>query len=195
VNQRKRQTPMAPRTEGAILPAMRELLRRAGFGIRSATRADCAYCTGRSRGTAAFTDTLAFCHRCHWKANRIGLARQLGLLAADPDTERKLRRETRHRQAIESTLASFERWREAQLRETTSRYRVLGRQAALACQVLSHWQECNPAWNALARLYHDEAKLCAVLDWLTFTKASIWLHRDSRPTEVFAAWRATHAAA
>ena len=182
---------MAPRVEGAALPEMRDLLERGGFGIRSATRADCAYCTGRSRGTVAFTDTLAFCHRCHWKANRPGLAQQLGLLGADPNAQRKFRREARHRQTIESTLASFERWREARLRETTNRYRVLGRQAALARQVLSLWPECDPAWNALARFYHDEGKLCAVLDWLTFTKASIWLDADSTPTQVFAAWSAT----
>jgi hypothetical protein len=186
---------MTPRPEGAALLEMPELLERGGFGIRSATRADCAYCTGRSRGTVAFTDAVAFCHRCHWKANRIGLARRLGLLSADPNTLRRLRRETRHRQATESTLASFERWREARLRETTSRYRVLGRQAAIARQVLEHWRECEPAWNALARFYHAEAKLCAVLDWLTFTKASIWLDRDSTPTQVFAAWSATRVAA
>lgn len=186
---------MAQRAEGVALPEMRELLERSGFGIRSSTRADCAHCAGRSCRTVAFTDTVAFCHRCHWRVNRTGLAQQLGLLGADPDTQRKLHRETRHRQAIESTFASFERWREARLRETTSRYRVLGRQAELARQVLSLWPECDLAWNALARFYHHEAKLCAVLDWLTFTKVSIWLHHDSTPTEVFATWRTTRVAA
>jgi hypothetical protein len=186
---------MVPRTEGPALPEMRALLERGGFGIRSATRADCAYCPGRSRRTVAFTDIFAFCHRCHWKTNRIGLARQLGLLNADPNTKLKLHRETRHRQAVESTLACFERWREARLSEITSRYRALGRQAALARQVLSHWPECELAWNALARFYHDEAKLCAALDWLSFAKASKWMDCDSAPTEVFAAWSATRVAA
>ena len=177
------------------LPPMAKLLESADFVVRSRCRADCAYCTGRSRGTVALNDRVVFCHRCRWAASRIGLARQPGLVSVDPETQRKLRQETRHRQAIESSFASFERWREARLRETTSRYRALGRQAALARQVLSRWPECDPAWTALARFYHDETKLCTALDWLTFTKASIWLHRDSTPTEVFAAWRATRVAA
>jgi hypothetical protein len=185
---------MEPRTDGAKLPQMRDLLERGGFGIRSATRADCAYCRGRSRGTVAFTDTLAFCHRCHWKANRADLARQLGLLRTDSETHRKLRQLTRHRRAIESTLASFECWYETRLRELTTRYRALGRQAALARHVLAHYPDCDPAWSALARYYHNEARLCAMIDWLAFTKASTWLQHDSTPSEVFSAWRATHGA-
>jgi hypothetical protein len=180
---------MVQRIEAVPLPAMRDLLEQAGFAIRSATRADCVHCTGSSRGTVALTDALAFCHRCHWKANRIGLARQLGLLAADRDTERKLRPETRHRQAIESTLAAFECWREARLREVTDCYRPLARQGALAHRVLQRWPDCEPAWHTLARLYHTEVVLLRVLDFLSFAKASIWLERDSTPAEVFRVWR------
>lgn len=186
---------MQPRTEGAALPPMRELLERRGFGICSATRASCPFCTGSSRGTVAFTDTLAFCHRCRWTANRIALGRELGLLSTDLETQRELRQQGRHMRAIESTLTAFECWRNARMREVTDRYRVLGRRAALARQVLSRWPECDPAWSALARFYHAEAKLCTALDWLSFARASIWLEVDSTPREVCCTWRARRAVA
>lgn len=78
---------MAVRNDDAALPEMRQLLDRTGFRIWSATRADCAYCTGSSRRTVSFTRDLVFCHRCHWKANRTGLARRLGLLRANRETQ------------------------------------------------------------------------------------------------------------
>ncbi len=111
------------------------------------------------------------------------------------ETQRRLQQEARRRRGIESTLAAFECWREARLREVTSRYRVLGRQAAQARQVLQLWPDCEPAWEGLARFCHTEAKLCAALDWLSFAKASIWLERDSTPAEVFQVWRGTRVAA
>ncbi len=177
------------------LPLMRELLERGGFRVRSATRADCTRCQGRSHSTVSYTSELVHCFRCRWAANRIALARKLGLLSADLETQRKLRQEGRHSRAIESTLTAFECWRNARMREITDRYRVLGRQAALARQVLSRWPECDLAWCALARLSHTEAKLCAALDWLTFARASMWLEFDSTPREVFCIWRATRVAA
>ncbi len=183
------------RTETVRLPPMRDLLGQAGFGIRSGTRADCVYCTGSSRGTVAFTDALAFCHRCHWKANSLGLARQLGLLRTDRETQRRLHEQAVHRREIESIVAAFESWREARLRQVGDRYRQLGRQASLAQRVLLCWPDCETAWDALARFYHGEPKLCAALDWLSFAKTSIWLDRDSTPAEVFATWRATSVAA
>lgn len=189
VTQQKQQAPMTPRCEGAALPEMAELLERGGFGIRSATRADCAYCAGRSRGTVAFTNAVAFCHRCHWKTNRIGLACQLGLLPASRETLQRLHKEASHRRGIESILTAFESWRNVRLRQVGDRYRQLGRQAVLAQQVLQRWPECETAWDALARFYHAEAKLCAALDWLTFAKASMWLERDSTAAEVFQLWR------
>jgi hypothetical protein len=177
------------------LPPMVELLERTDFVIRSRRRADCAYCTGRSRGTVAFNDQVAFCHRCRWTANRIALARELGLLNTDLETQRKLRQEARHRRGIESTLAAFECWREARLREVTDRYRALAKQGALAHRVLQRWPDSEPAWDALARLYHAEAVLLRALDFLSFAKASIWLECDSTPAEVFRLWRGTRVAA
>jgi hypothetical protein len=177
------------------LPPMVELLERTEFGIRSRHRADCAYCAGRSKGTVAFTDQVAFCHRCRWTANRIVLARNLGFLSNDLETQWKLLQEAHHRRGIESTLSAFERWREARLREVTDRYRPLGRQGALAHRVLQRWPDCEPAWDALARLYHAEAVLLRALDFLSFAKASIWLERDSTPAEAFRLWRGTRVAA
>lgn len=177
------------------LPPMVELLERTEFVIHSSRRADCAYCVGRSKRTVAFTDQVAFCHRCRWTANRVVLARNLGLLSTDLETRWKLLQEARHRRGIESTLAAFERWREARLREVTNRYRPLGRQGALAHSVLQRWPDCESAWDALARLYHAEAVLLQTLDFLSFAKASIWLERDSTPVEAFRLWRSTRVAA
>jgi len=174
---------------------MRELLKRAGFNIRSATRADCIYCSGKSRGTVAFTDAVAFCHRCHWKADHVRLARQLGLLSANRETQRRLHEELEHRRGLDSVLNAFESWREARLHHVTNRYSQLGRQAALAQRVLRCWPECEAAWDALARFYHAEARLCAALDWLTFAKASRWLEHDSTAAEVFRLWSEEHVAA
>lgn len=179
---------MASRNKDYTLPGMRDLLERIGFRICSATRADCAYCTGSSRRTVSFTDDLAFCHRCHWKANRIGLARQHGLLRANPETQRRLCEEAAHRRGFRSILAAFESWRETRLSHVANRYRQLGRQAIMAQSILQRWPDCEPAWDALARFYHEEAKLCIAFDWLTFAKASLWLERDSTAAEVFRLW-------
>lgn len=193
--QERRLVTMPQTSECGSLPKMRELLRQTGSVIRSATRADCAYCTGSSRRTVAFTDAVAFCHRCHWKANRIGLARQLGLLRASPETQRRLCEEAAHRRGIESIVTAFESWREARLSQVANRYRQLGRQAVLAQRILQCWPECETAWDALARFYHAEAKLCAAFDWLAFAKASLWLEHDSTAAEVFRLWSEERVAA
>jgi hypothetical protein len=68
---------------------MSSLLLSAGFQLRGRGRADCIHCEGHSRGTVAFNDEVAFCHRCKWAANTRTLARQLGLLRTDPESLRK----------------------------------------------------------------------------------------------------------
>ena len=117
------------------------------------------------------------------------------MLGNDPETRKKLRADAYRRRRKEAVIASFDRWREARLKEVTGRYRMFGRQVALAHQVLQRWPDCEPAWEALARFYHAEAKLCAALDWLTFAKASIWIDQDSTPQEVFTIWRCSCVAA
>jgi hypothetical protein len=63
----------------STLPSLRDLLAEGGFRLRTATRADCARCQGRSRGTVSYNSEVAHCFRCGWSANRFRLARELGL--------------------------------------------------------------------------------------------------------------------
>jgi hypothetical protein len=159
---------------------MRELLEHAGFRIRSAKRADCAHCTGRSRGTVSYTAEVAYCHRCHWTANSVTLGRQLGLkpAGATPNARR------RH-----AELAAFEAWREARIREVAARYRRLWRAAEWARVALRLWPDWDAAWEALGRLCHQRARLEATLDFLLCIRFSQWLERDADITDVLAAWR------
>lgn len=172
---------------------MRSLLERAGFRVRGATRADCVHCEGSSRGTVAFTFEVAFCHRCKWRANVVMLARELGLLNGNSEAASALRQVAQQRAEKEVQLNRFDQWRDARIREISGRYRSLSRSAVNAEQVLSEYPNCEEAWDAMARFYHQEAKLSAALDWLMFAKASNWLEADSTPTEVFATWRANAA--
>ena len=175
-----------------IMPPMPELLERAGFRVRG-RRADCARCEGHSRGTVSFTDEVAFCHRCKWRANIVTLARELGLLKGEPQAVSAFHEEVRRRAHLETEIKPFETWREDKIREVSDRYRSLPKAAILAGDVLTKFPDCEAAWGALARFYHAQAQLSAAFDWLMFTKASIWLEEDSTPVEVFEAWR-SHAA-
>lgn len=167
--------------------SMPALLEQANFVLRGATRADCIYCHGHSRGTVAFTSELAFCHRCKWRANSVTLARELGLSPGNLPTASTVAA-TRRRQKVESQIRRFELWREDQIRRVSERYQSLSRAAMRATQVLTKFPDSEEAWSALARFYHAEAGLSAILDWLMFMKASNWLEADSTPTEVFQMW-------
>ncbi len=150
---------MAPRTEADLLPPMRDLLEHAGLRIRSATRADCAHCTGRSTGTVSYNAEFAHCFRCDWATNRVGLGCELGLLGSDPATRARLRAEARRRMRLEAPIREFERWREAKLRDVSDRYYALSKRATLAHRVLMKFPNCESAWDALARFYQKEAQL------------------------------------
>jgi hypothetical protein len=173
----------------ARLFSMRQLLEQAGFVMRGATRADCIHCQGHTWGTVAFTSEVAFCHRCKWRANVVTLARETGLLSSNVQATMAIRATVRRRQQLESQVQRFEVWRESQIRSVSDRYRCLGRSATRAAQVLAKFPDCEAGWCALARFYHAEAHLCAIFDWLMFTKASYWLDADSTPTEVYETWR------
>ncbi len=177
-----------------FLPPMNDLLVRAKFLIRSAKRADCARCTGHSRGTVSYTEEVAFCHRCAWKANVATLARELGLLGNDPAICAQLRTEAHRRARFEQPLNSFEGWREVRIRRISDQYHALSRAAVRAAAVLWLSPECEPAWDTLARLYQSEARLSAAFDFLMFAKASAWLETDSTPAEVFSLWRSENVA-
>jgi hypothetical protein len=169
---------------------MRSLLERAGFSVRGATRADCVHCEGGSRGTVAFTLEVAFCHRCKWRANVVMLARELGLLEGNSEAASALRQIAQERAQRDVELNRFDQWRDARIREASDRYRSLSKVAIRAEEVLREYPTCEEAWEAMARFYHQKAKLSAALDWLMFAKASDWLEADSTATEVFATWRA-----
>ena len=169
--------------------SMSGLLRDAGFVLRGASRADCAHCHGHSRGTVVFSSEVAFCHRCKWRANIVMLAREAGLLHSDPQSMASIRDRARRRQRLEFQMQKFESWREGQIRRVSDYYRRQWRAANQAAQVLAELQDCEPAWCALARFYHAQARLSAILDWLMFAKASNWLDADSTAVEVYESWR------
>lgn len=182
------------KSELAGLPPMPELLARAGFHLRCATRADCAKCSGRSTGTVSFTADVAHCFRCGWRTNSVSLARELGLLSAGPALRAKLRQEARRRASFEGEIQRFEAWRNAHLRRTSDEILALSRTAIHASRVLQHFPDSEPAWDALARYYHADSRLSAEFDFLTFAKASAWLETDSAASEVFEAWGSSRAA-
>lgn len=167
---------------------MRELLERAGFRVRGPKRADCAHCTGRSRGTVSYTAEVAYCHRCHWTGNVLTLAHRLGLGSPVATADQRANEER------EALLAAFDAWREARVQEVLARSRALSRCARHAHSILRRDPEREDAWDALARLYHEEPILSATLDFLMCVKASVWLEPDATIEDVFAFWRASTAA-
>jgi hypothetical protein len=169
--------------------SMPRLLERANFRVRG-RRADCASCSGQSRGTVSFTDEVAFCHRCRWTRNRIALSRELGLLSNDPGTRLVLRRERERREKLEAPIRKFEAWRNEQLWRVIDRYRRLSRHAVLAQGALKVYPDCESAWAALANFCHAEAGLLAQIEKLSCTKVPEYLQSPYSITEVFDEWRA-----
>jgi hypothetical protein len=168
---------------------MRSLLEQSGFRIRGTTRADCIHCEGGSRGTVSFTDELAHCFRCQWKANSFTLARNLGLFAGNSEAREKFLHDVRKRKRFDAELEKFEVWRSRRIRLVSDKYLGLSKAEIRARRVLARFRDCKQAWDCLARFYDEEAQLLAAFDWLTFAKTSAWLERDSRPVEVFETWR------
>ena len=186
---------------------MRELLERAGFGIRSAKRADCAKCTGRSRSTVSYTERLAYCHRCTWRTNDVALARELeGAVAPARDgvcrvagtlvPRTKMPGTSRHKSSgrpgateREARIAAFAAWRRAKTDELVARAHRLRFRAELAKLMLADNPDDEFAWQKLAECYHEEAQLEATLDFLLCTKLSVWLDGDSTIAEVYEAWQ------
>ena len=172
-----------------LIPPMRELLERAGFRIRSGSRADCARCTGRSGRTVSYTPEVAYCHRCQWTANLLTLAKELGLLSADPATRARLRREVAKRAERDAELAAFGAWVERRYNDTLTELHRLMRRAKWAEDILQNNYDKETAWTALATFYHRRPVLDATLDYLMCLKASPWLDVDSTPVELFRLWR------
>jgi len=112
------------------------------------------------------------------------LARGLGKTVEPETAEKRLAR---------TKAAQFGEWVDAQHREISARYRHLGRMAALAKDVLVRFPDCEPALDALARFYHNEAHLAGMLDVLTFQKVSPWLESPATPVALFEKWEAADA--
>jgi hypothetical protein len=174
---------------------MPSLLERAGFKIRGTSRADCIHCDGRSSGTVAFTEAVAYCHRCKWTANVRTLARQLGLLATDPQSRRRFMMQDRERRRRERIAQKFELWRTSHLRRAVSEYRELGRNAEIAKMALTDSPTWYRAWDELKKFYDAEARLMQQIDYLSCTKGSAWLERNSRINELFNDWKQRECAA
>lgn len=160
---------------------MRLLLERAGFRVHG-RRADCVHCRGGSPLTVSFNDEVAFCHRCKWTANATQLARAQG---------RTVPKETESHKRARVRAEQFARWVDLRGKKLAAGYRQLGIKAALAKRILVTYPDCEPAWDALARFYHNEARLAGALDSLSEEKVSRW---DTLPlTKVFDAWELAHA--
>jgi hypothetical protein len=136
-----------------------------GFDMRDLLDRDCIHCEGHSRGTVAFTIEVAYCHRCHWRANVRTLSRDrdLGVPIA-PETHEA--REKRDREA------QFSEWVNTLHLILSRRLQLLTRRAELAKNVLNAYPDCEPAWSALAEFYHSEAELLGAFDQLACEKVS-----------------------
>lgn len=167
-----------------MIPSLPELLERAGFTLRIRGRATCAYCEGRDRTTVSYSDDLAHCHRCHWKTNRIGLARQLGLLSKDPTPqEREEIAESKRKLRLRR---EFESWRNIHLERIISKLEGLHYRARIARKFLALYPEDEESWNDLAALAHGESSLHRAFDFFSMTKASNWLDKDATLKELVA---------
>ncbi|MBI3483848.1 MAG: hypothetical protein HY012_01670 [Acidobacteria bacterium] len=165
---------------------MPDLLERAGFRLRGAKRADCAYCSGSSRGTVSFTEEVAYCHRCHWTANVVTLARQTGLptvhtfpgkdAGLKPGPTNGTPNRTRPvgppfraasqpadvaRLRREALLREFETWRQQRIRELSDLYNALYRGAQRAQEWTVRLREIGPA---------DAAATCKECAWDAFER-------------------------
>lgn len=159
-------------------PPLSELLERAGFRVRG-RRADCIHCNGHSRLTLAFNENVYFCHRCKRAGNARTLARELGMQLAPETQEQRARRRR---------AAEFNVWLNTCHTILIRRLSRLTSRAELAKTVLRGYPECEPAWNALADLYHNKAILLTALDTLSFEKLSPWLESPMTRPRLLAAF-------
>ena len=157
------------------------LLVAAGYRIRG-RRADCPHCEGGSRLTVSINDERFYCHRCHKGGNVRTLAREIG---------KPLPPETLEQRAARKRAAQFRAWLDQQYRTVATEFRCAGLLAQRAHRVLQQYPDCEPAWDALARFYHPETKLCAALETLSFERAPRWLDSPSTPESLFREYEET----
>lgn len=151
---------------------MRGLLIAAGFRVRG-HRADCVHCHGSSRLTVAFTRDVAYCHRCGWTSSARRLARAQGRTVPVRRIGRARIRKKEFHEWLSKTYSQI-----AELE-----YR-LHRKAKLARVALTFFPDFEPAWQALADLYHNERRF-----ELFFESGQDKIGRF----ELYRAWRAARA--
>ena len=162
---------------------MRALLQESGYRVHG-NRADCRQCRGGSRLTVSFTNEVAYCHRCAWTANAVMLSKGLGKTVEPESVEKRRAR---------AKAVRFGRWVDSRHGEVSTHHRRLGRMAELAKAVLIRFPESESAWDALARFYHNEARLAAMLDVLSFAKVSQWLETAATSVALFEKWEVSDA--
>lgn len=124
------------------LPNMVDLLEANGFRVRG-KRADCVHCSGLSRLSVAFTESVAYCHRCRWTASLRRLAREQGRTVP-------LRKIGRAR----LRKYQFQRWLGQTYTIMADQERRLARRAIWAEAALHYFPDMESAWDALATWFH-----------------------------------------
>ena len=171
---------------------MPELLERAGFHIRSATRADCVHCQGHSRGTVAFTNEVAFCHRCQWKANQVTLACELGLLPRDHRSRTEVEQQVRRRARLAEAVGNFRALECAllsELADVLDRLRRVRAGCAARIQAIEsgkpeRWRgEQVAPWECLSWLPYNERRTEAAYNIVAFGDAPRRVHFALRPAD------------
>lgn len=173
------------------LPPLADLLDRAGFRIRSRARADCPSCLSHS--SVAFTDQVYFCHDCKRTGNRQSLLRELGLLAADPESVARRRaeaRETARLQAVAERLRKAEKRVLGSARENLHALGAIWRNASGRLVAVHAGDrerfpgETELAWSALQFVVDHYAHTSAVYFVAAFAsekdRALFALHLDER---------------
>ncbi|MGH9795763.1 MAG: hypothetical protein ACRD5G_13405 [Candidatus Acidiferrales bacterium] len=186
---------------------MRDLLQLAGNRIRSATRADCTRCPGSSTGTVAYTDQVAYCHRCGWGANRAMLERELGLrrVGAGPRARprslcapagrqphraiSKTSQEER-RLRIEALAAAMLTWLECSVSELAWRHAEVNSCIRRTGALLRRHPQCARLWKLLAVFYERMRRLEE--EWEFYFREPLPAYLDHAATleELLAAWLA-----
>jgi len=100
----------------------------------------------------------------------------------------KLAPETQEQRAKRQRAAEFSAWLKICHTILIRRLPRPTARARLAKTVLGAYAECEPAWNALADLYHNEAILLGALDALSFEKLSPWLDVAMTRDKLFSAF-------
>jgi hypothetical protein len=164
--------------DSAPVSKFAELLGRAGFRVRG-RRADCAHCEGSSRLTVSIGEDVAHCHRCKWSGNLRTVSRELGI---------ELPPERDYVRAGRARRAQFAEWRDTCYTVLIRRLRRLRAQAHLAQVALRYFPDFEPAWDALAELYHNEARIFGALDFLACDSLSPWLDLPTTEQRLFEAF-------